>query len=147
MAINETNVVHEIMRAASKNGHRLLKNVRSVLYALDVVEKLIGAFRSGGLPAALALVKSGRLRKIKAGIQAPGASDLIGYSAITITPSMVNKTLPILTCIEVKTATGVVSDDQKKFIAIVRKAGGIAGVARSAPEYESIVQAWLSEMG
>lgn len=55
-----------------------------------------------------------------------GSSDLIGW-----TP---RDGVAVFTAIEVKTATGRLSEEQEKFLAAVEKAGGIAGVARSQEE-------------
>lgn len=61
------------------------------------------------------------------GIQNPGGSDLIGWAGGRFL------------AIEVKTSTGVVSPEQKDFIALVRKHGGLAGVARSVEDAKGIV--------
>ena len=61
------------------------------------------------------------------GIQNPGGSDLIGW--------VDGRFLAI----EVKTATGVVSHEQKDFIDLVRRHGGLAGVARSIQDAKDII--------
>lgn len=123
MAVEETNIVHAIQLMASKLGHRLFKNVR-------------GSF----------LTPDGKQR-ISAGMQPKGSSDLVGYTSVLITPAMVGRRLPVLTCVEVKTATGRASTEQEAFIGFVRTMNGIAGVARSDAEYERLIHGWLSEMG
>lgn len=70
---------------------------------------------------------------------ARGSSDLIGWRTVTITPSMVGQQLAVFAAIEVKSATGRVSDEQQNFIDAVNRAGGYAGVARSIEEAGSIV--------
>jgi len=73
-------------------------------------------------------------RVIRYGVGNPGGSDLIGLHSITITPDMVGKRLAVFTAIEVKTSTGRVSEQQQRFIAMVRNYGGIAGIARSVDD-------------
>ena len=63
-----------------------------------------------------------------------GSSDLIGWTAVTITPSMVGRKLAIFTAQEVKTEAGRVTDEQTAFLSCVKKAGGIAGVVRSVDD-------------
>lgn len=63
-----------------------------------------------------------------------GMSDLIGWHSITVTPEMVGQRLAIYTAVEVKSKTGRPTKDQLRFIDMVRSAGGIAGIARSADE-------------
>jgi len=58
-----------------------------------------------------------------------GASDLIG---------LIRPTGRFL-AIEVKTRKGKLSHDQKAFLELVKKSGGVAGVARSAEEAHEIV--------
>ena len=54
-----------------------------------------------------------------------GSSDLIGFKTITITPDMVGSKIAVFSAIEVKDK-GKATDDQKKFINIIKKAGGLA---------------------
>jgi len=63
-----------------------------------------------------------------------GSSDLIGWTAMTVTPCMVGKKIAVFTAQEVKTPTGYPSKEQKLFIAAVIKAGGIAGIVRSVED-------------
>ena len=74
-----------------------------------------------------------------------GSSDLIGWTTITITPEMVGRRIAVFTAIEVKSATGRASDKQKKFINRIHDCGGIAGVARSLDDAESIVNRYINE--
>ncbi len=59
----------------------------------------------------------------------PGAADLIG----------IIKPHGSFLAIEVKTKTGRLSKDQKSFLRLVEKSGGVAGVARSVAEAHDIV--------
>ena len=73
------------------------------------------------------------------GVGSPGGSDLIGYRKITITPEMVGMEVPVFAAIEVKTAKGRATAEQKSFIEHIRNAGGIAGVARSVDDAQNIL--------
>jgi len=70
---------------------------------------------------------------------ARGSADLIGWRTQTITPDMVGQTVAVFTSIEVKTPTGHLTPEQRNWLGAVRKAGGIAGVARSVCDADEIV--------
>ena len=78
-------------------------------------------------------------RMIKFGL-CVGGSDIIGGTPVTITPDMVGQTLLVFTAVECKTAIGQPTDAQVRFIAAVVRAGGRAGVARSAAEAVAIAR-------
>lgn len=67
-----------------------------------------------------------------------GASDLIGWTSITITPEMIGRKVAVFTAVEVKGPKGQVTADQHIFLDNVRQAGGIAVVAHS--EAEAVVK-------
>ena len=52
---------------------------------------------------------------------------------------MVGMDVPVFAAIEVKTAKGKATEQQKAFIEHIRNVGGIAGVARSVDEAKSIL--------
>jgi hypothetical protein len=70
---------------------------------------------------------------------ARGSADLIGWTTRTITPDMVGQRVAVFTSIEVKTPTGRVSPEQRQWLQAVQAAGGIAGVARSVEDAESLL--------
>lgn len=72
---------------------------------------------------------------------ARGSADLIGWRTIEITPDMVGRRIAVFCSLEVKTATGRLTEQQRNWLDAVRRAGGIAGVVRSAAD----AQALLSE--
>ncbi len=78
-------------------------------------------------------------RPLNAGLVV-GASDLIGFTSIKITESMIGKKIAVFTAIEGKTPTGKPSPEQINFIRVVREAGGYAGVARTPQEAEEITK-------
>ena len=77
-------------------------------------------------------------RPIQFGL-ARGSADLIGIKQITITPDMVGQTIGVFTSIEVKTPTGRVTPQQRNWLTMVRKLGGIAGIARSIRDANEIL--------
>lgn len=115
MATKETDIVNRIMLRLSPMGTVLFRNVRGMFLTLD------------------------GQRKVKAGLMADGSSDLIGFTRVLITPDMCGQILPILTCIEVKTPTGSVRPEQRKFVDFILSVGGYAGIARSPEDALKIV--------
>ena len=61
----------------------------------------------------------------------PGSADLIGWRTVTITPDMIGKQIAVFASVEVKTQDGRVRPDQQNWLEQVKKAGGLAVVARS----------------
>jgi len=76
-------------------------------------------------------------RPLEAGLH-KGSSDLIGWKSVQITPDMIGKRVAIFTAVEVKAGTRP-TQEQLVFIEQVRKAGGIAGIARSPEEASSLL--------
>lgn len=64
----------------------------------------------------------------------PGSGDLIGWRTVTITPDMVGQKFAQFLSVEVKTPKGVVPPHQRNWAEVVRKAGGIAVIARSVED-------------
>ena len=70
---------------------------------------------------------------------ARGSADLIGFRTVTITPDMVGKQIAVFTSIEVKTPKGRLSKEQSNWLALIKRSGGIAGVARSIQDANEIL--------
>jgi hypothetical protein len=68
-----------------------------------------------------------------------GSSDLIGLRSLEITPEMVGQRLAQFVALEVKTASGVVSPEQRAFLRFVQELGGVAAVYRSVEEAEQLL--------
>ena len=65
-----------------------------------------------------------------------GSSDLIGLRTLEITTDLVGQRLAQFVALEIKTARGVVSPEQRAFLALVEQLGGVAAVCRSVEEAE-----------
>lgn len=76
---------------------------------------------------------------VRFGVGSPGGSDLLGWTHVEITASMVGKSIAIMTAIEVKSKTGRATKDQLHFISKLREAGGIAFVCRSAVDVSKLL--------
>lgn len=81
-------------------------------------------------------------RPLHAGLT-KGSSDLIGWKSVLVTPDMVGKTIAVFLAVEVKTGSGRATKEQLNFIDQVRKAGGIAGIARTPEEAVLLLQKML----
>lgn len=80
------------------------------------------------------------------------SSDEIGYTAVTITPEMVGKTVPVFTALEIKTPDFGISAHypegsreaaQLKFINSIKHKNGIAGFVRHAQDVDKLFQEYL----
>jgi hypothetical protein len=76
---------------------------------------------------------------VQFGVASPGGSDLIGYRQMVIGPEHVGRTMAVFTAVEVKSATGRATAEQRAFIHHVKQAGGIAGVVRSVDEARGLL--------
>lgn len=83
-------------------------------------------------------------RIIRYGICNPGGSDLIGWTPRLITIEDVGKTFALFTAIECKTGKLKATDAQKNFIDQVKKAGGLAGIARDEIEATEIIEGFVN---
>ena len=103
---DESVIVKQVMIEASRLGARLFRNNRGMFLTID------------------------GLRKVKAGLEAEGASDCIGFTPVTITADMVGQTIAVFTAAEVKKSTWKrpsteTEMKQQNFINFVNKNGGI----------------------
>ena len=69
----------------------------------------------------------------------PGIADLGGLTSVTITEEMVGQILAHAVQIEVKYGRARATEEQAAFIAMVRRLGGRAGVARSVEDARLII--------
>jgi hypothetical protein len=73
------------------------------------------------------------------GIMNPGGPDTIGWVTQKV-GERADVDMAQFLGIEVKTATGVVSDEQRQRIHTIRAAGGLAGIARSVEDAKRIIK-------
>lgn len=114
--MTEAAILKAILLEAPKRGCRLMRNTR-------------GAYKEGE-------------RWIQYGL-AKGASDLIGWKMIYVGP----REIAVFLAVEVKTPIWEPRNaadkkrwvQQLRFIAAVKKTGGIAGVCRSVEEFRALV--------
>lgn len=78
-------------------------------------------------------------RWIKFGVGYPGGGDLIGWRTVTITQDMVGKPLAQFMSVEVKAPKGRIRPEQLNWAEVVKRAGGIAVVARSVEDVRFLV--------
>lgn len=86
-----------------------------------------------------AATKDGRF--IKFGL-CPGSSDLIGWTEYVVAPEDVGRRIAVFTALEIKTATGRATCQQRAFIDAVNNAGGIAGVVRNAQQAIELLESY-----
>ena len=94
-------VIDPILLGASERGHRLFRN------------------NSG-----MAFHKDGSV--VRYGVGSPGGSDILGWTRMTIRPEHVGSQLAVFTAIEAKTGTQRPNNDQRRFLEMVGRSGGIA---------------------
>ena len=114
MSKAETDISNRIRIELSKLGARMFRNHRGKHLTLD----------------AKRVVTTGLF---------PGASDLIGWTAVEVTPEMVGRTLAVFTSVEVKFGKGQATEDQQGWLDAVTADGGIACVARSPEDAREAV--------
>ena len=69
-----------------------------------------------------------------------GSSDLIGLRTLEITPDLVGQRLAQFVALEIKTARGVASPEQRAFLALVEQLGGLAAICRSVEAAEQVLK-------
>lgn len=133
---------------------------RQIWLALGRVSRLFRlntgkAWLSSLGPAGVHRLKDGSIhieapRPIALGLGLPngdplvGASDLIGWTTVEITPEMVGRRVAVFTAVETKrTKGGKASEDQINFVEQVKQAGGIAGIANGELLAKGIIDEWM----
>lgn len=116
MIKSEKRIEQEITLKASKLGARLFKN--DVGFAIT----------QNGSPIHFGLAK--------------GSSDLIGITPIKITQDMVGKTVGVFISVEVKKdkcGSYKATEEQKKWLDMIKEKGGIAAVLDDADDLETLL--------
>lgn len=124
----EKEIKAEILLALSREPTvRLFNQPQGIAYVGTVVEK------------SRHLVTIADWRLVSFGM-APGSSDLIGWVGTEITEEMIGQVIARFAAIEVKSDAGRLTMEQKRFLSVVKQAGGIAGVARSTDEAWGLIE-------
>lgn len=137
--MSETNVVKEIMLACSNGATRLFK--------LTTGQGWVGNFKR-----VKNMLVATTFRPLRAGLTKAdgelltGASDLNGWTTITMTPEwaerLMGKSIAIYTVIEVKDLKGSAQKHQKTFVTRMRFYGAIAGFAKTPEQAQAVIDAW-----
>ena len=138
MATEESNIQQRCRIVASRCGARVFRNNRGLFLTIDALVIIQKAAREFGVRGVFDVIKSGRIRKVRAGLEVAGSADLIGWKTYVITPDMVGKRIAVFAAPEIKTLDGRTSKDQQRFIDNVKEAGGIAGIVRSEGDMEKL---------
>lgn len=105
---------------------------------MNLESSILNSIRLAASPATLWRNNSGAYMKdgffVRYGVASPGGSDLIGF-----TP---RNGIAVFTAIEVKTRTGKPTPEQQNFLNVIRRAGGIAGIARSPAEAQALIRGY-----
>lgn len=104
----ETPIMRNAMLALSKWGARVFRNNVGLAVFVD---------------------RRGVERRVKYGL-CTGSSDIIGFVPVVITPDMVGQTVAVFLAVETKDEAAT-TEGQGNFIAMVRRFGGRAGIAKS----------------
>lgn len=132
--MSEHAIQQQILAALGSGPQRLWRNNVGTGWAGRATRATPGNVRA--LAAALrpgdVVIRGGRV--LHSGL-CVGSSDLIGYRSEVIDGRPVAR----FAAVEVKSATGRPSTEQRAFIAKVRADGGLAGIARSVAEAAAIL--------
>jgi hypothetical protein len=129
--MKEMAILQRVMLACSRGATRLFRN--------NVGQAWTG--KAERLADGAVLLREAR--PFHAGL-CTGSSDLIGFHVVTVTADMVGRQVALFAAVEVKAARGRLRPEQANFIKQVRKAGGIAGVARSDEEALALFDTYRS---
>lgn len=133
----ESTILKLVRLAASKIG--------AVTFRNNVAKAWVGQATQISKPQTMLLqpgdVIIRNARPLHAGLT-KGSSDLIGWNAITVLPSMLGKRVAVFTAIETKSKTGRLTVEQGNFLDQVMDAGGIAFVARTPEDVERGIERW-----
>jgi len=124
--MTEADIMRRLMKLATNLGARLFRNNSAQAWVGEVRKNRDGS------------ITLRNPRPLHAGL-CVGSSDCIGFTPITITQDMVGDRLAVFTAVEVKTATGRPTQEQKDFLAMVQRFGGYAGIARNDQDLTTIL--------
>lgn len=124
--MSESDLYPAIMAAYSRGNTRIFRQQSCLAWAGQVIARTA---------TTLTLAHPHALK-----IGVPGISDLGGFTTHVITEADIGSLVAIYLAIEGKSARGRTTEEQGAFIAMVRTAGGRAGIARSVEDAGRIIQ-------
>lgn len=138
--MKESNILRQCWLAVSSIGTTLFRLNTGKGYVGKAIRQPDGnVLIVGGRPVALGL-------GMPNGDPLVGASDLLGWTTIEITPEMVGRRCAIFTAIECKeSGGGHKREEQINFVDRVCAAGGIAGFANSPAVAQSIIREYCEK--
>lgn len=122
----EADFMRRCMKRATELGARLFRN--NVGKAWIGKDEEIRATKTVLVHKGDVVIR--QARRFHAGL-AEGSGDLIGFVPVVITPEMVGTTIAQFASPETKSATGRATTDQKAWMAMVIRFGGLAGIVRT----------------
>lgn len=140
MAALEHPIQQRILLACGSGDQRLWRNNVGTGWTGKATRVTLGNVRAvaTGLRPGDVVIRAAR--PLHAGL-CVGSSDLIGYRSEIITSQHVGQRVAVFAAVEVKSATGRASTEQRAFIEQIRTAGGRAGIARSEVDARAIMEA------
>lgn len=129
---NEIELMRNLQVRASERGARLFRQNTGSAW-VGKVERGTGAMVRVG--AGDVVIRNAR--PFHAGFT--GMSDLGGWSPLSIEPDMIGMTVPLYTQAEVKFGRGRATEEQSRWISVVRRAGGRAGIVRSEEDLDRLL--------
>ena len=132
--MKEADFMRRCMKLATALGARLFR--------MNVGQAWVGKAQQFKRPETVhvqpgdVLIRQGR--PFKAGVA--GMSDLIGFVPVEVTAEMVGQRLAIYAAVETKALRGRLSEEQGQFIAMVRRFGGRAGVAKTDADLVAVLE-------
>ena len=131
----ERDVLHDIREALGMEPDLVLwRNNRGtgILVPVTSLKDLLNALRRGLCGLALSIIERLGVRPHAYGLDAPGSADLVG---ILRWPD--ERGVGIFFALEVKSGRGRTSEEQERWLALVRRMGGFAAVVHSVQEAKS----------
>lgn len=112
---------NQLLKLASRLGARLFQNNVGTGWVGRITSRTAGTITLNGY------------RILEAGL-GKGSGDLIGFVPIEITPDMVGRKVAVFLSVEVKTGSGRMTKEQRSWMDVVNKMGGIAIEARTVED-------------
>jgi len=129
----EADVMRFLQRVASTLGARLFRQQTGMGWVGAKVEHVKLMRKVDVYPGDVVIRKA---RPFHAGFE--GWSDTGGWVSVVITPEMVGTTIAQYTQVEIKAGSSP-TEEQRKWLKAVNKAGGRAGVARNEDDLKRIL--------